>query len=142
MQMELYSEFTRDIGLAILYLPIGALISAVILRWLNSKIARFVVPYARAFRIEIIIGTVYLVCVVSLYISGRWIEDKSALNVVILILSFLVGAPFYAKMLKHPERGPIGWVKGTAYSLIFGAMDVVLQLSVTIVPILALSMFF
>ena len=137
--MEEYLDFLKDVGLSILFLPVAALISAAILKWLNTKIAKFAVPYSRAFRIELLIGIAYFCCFIILCVAGILFGHKGILNLIMLILIFLIGAPFYAKMIIHPEKGPIGWQKGIAYSLIFGALDIVMQISATIVPLFILS---
>ena len=71
---------------------------------------------------------------------GFFVEDKRVLNIFILVLVFLVGAPFYSIMIKHPVLGSIGWVKGSAYSIIFGALDIGFQLLVTLIPLFILSL--
>lgn len=140
--MEDYSELLKDIGLSILVLPLGALVTAAILRWLNSKIVKFVLSYSRAYRIEILVGVAHIGCYLAAVLIGFLIDDKRILNILILFLIFLVGAPFYSKMIKHPDYGPIGWVKGSAYSIIFGVLDIGLQLSVTLIPLFIMSVIY
>jgi hypothetical protein len=137
--MDEYSIFLKDIGISILVLPLGALVTAVILRWLNLKIAKFVLSFSRAYRIEIIVGVAHIGCYLTAILIGFLIDDKRILNVLILFLLFLVGAPFYSKMIKHPDYGPIGWVKGSAYSIIFGGLGIALQLLATLIPLLILA---
>jgi hypothetical protein len=140
--MDEYSLLLKDIGISILVLPLGALITAVILRWLNLKIAKFVLSFSRAYRIEIIVGVGHIGCYLAAVLIGFMIDDKRILNVLVLFLLFLVGAPFYSKMIKHPDYGPIGWVKGSAYSIIFGGLDIALQLLVVLIPLLILSVIY
>jgi hypothetical protein len=137
--MDEYSVLLKDIGISILVLPLGALITAVILRWLNLKIAKFVLSFSRAYRIEIIVGVARIGCYLAAILIEFLIDDKRILNVLILFLLFLVGAPFYSKMIKHPDYGPIGWVKGSAYSIIFGGLGIALQLFVTLIPLFILA---
>jgi hypothetical protein len=140
--MDEYSVLLKDIGISILVLPLGALITAVILRWLNLKIAKFVLSFSRAYRIEIIVGVAHIGCYLTAVLIGFMIDDKRILNVLVIILLFLVGAPFYSKMIKHPDYGPIGWVKGSAYSITFGVLDIALQLLVTLIPLFILSLIY
>jgi hypothetical protein len=140
--MDEYSVLLKDIGISILVLPLGALITAVILRWLNLKIAKFVLSFSRAYRIEIIVGVAHIGCYLTAVLIGFMIDDKRILNVLVIFLLFLVGAPFYSKMIKHPDYGPIGWVKGSAYSIIFGGLDIALQLLVVLIPLLILSVIY
>jgi hypothetical protein len=140
--MDEYSVLLKDIGISILVLPLGALITAVILRWLNLKIAKFVLSFSRAYRIEIIVGVANIGCYLTAVLTGFMIDDKRILNVLVIFLLFLVGAPFYSKMIKHPDYGPIGWVKGSAYSIIFGGLDIALQLLVVLIPLLILSVIY
>jgi hypothetical protein len=140
--MDEYLELLKDIGISILFLPLGALVTAIVLRWLNLKIAKFVLSFSRAYRIEIIVGVAHIGCYLAAILIGLIIDDKRILNVLIMILIFLVGAPFYSRMIKHPEYGPIGWIKGSAYSIIFGGLDIALQLLVTLIPLLILSVIY
>ena len=123
-------------------LPIGVLISAAILKWLNNKIAKFEVSYSKAFFIELIIGLVDVACFTVLGIIGIWSNSIYIVNLIMLVLFFLLGAPFYARMLIHPEKGPIGWGKGIAYSLIFGILDVLLQLSAPVILVFIFSIIY
>lgn len=140
--MEEYSELLKDIGLSIIVLPFSALFTAAILRWINSKIAKFRISYARAYRIEIIVGVTQIGCYLTAVLIGIFIEDYRILNIFAIVLIFLVGAPFYSKMIAHPDSGPIGWVKGSAYSVIFGILDIVLQLALTFIPLFVLSIIY
>ncbi len=137
--MEDYTEILKDVGLTIVFLPLSALFTAAILRWLNTKIAKFIISYARAYRIEIIVGFAQVACYIAAIFIGFFVEDKRILNIFTLVLIFLVGAPFYSKMIKHPDLGSIGWVRGSAYSIIFGVLDIGLQLLVTLIPLFILS---
>jgi hypothetical protein len=140
--MEEYSELLRDIGLSIIVLPLSALFTAAILRWLNTKIAKFIISFARAYRIEILVGVTRIGCYLAAVSIGVFIDDYRILNIFAILLIFLVGVPFYSKMIIHPDSGPIGWVKGGTYSIIFGFLDVVLQLAVTLIPLFVLSIIF
>jgi hypothetical protein len=68
--MDEYSVLLKDIGISILVLPLGALITAVILRWLNLKIAKFVLSFSRAYRIEIIVGVAHIGCYLTAVLIG------------------------------------------------------------------------
>jgi hypothetical protein len=45
-------------------------------------------------------------------------------------------------MIKHQDYGPIGWVKGSAYSIIFGGLGIALQILVTLIPLLILAVIY
>ena len=135
-------ELLKDIGISILVLPLGALITVVVLRWLYLKIAKFVLSFSRAYRIEIKVGVAHIGCYLAAILIGFFIDDKTILNVLIIILIIFAGAPFYSRMIKHPEYGPIGWVKGSAYAIIFEGLDIALQFSVTLIPLLILSVIY
>ncbi len=140
--MTAYSEFFKEIGIGLLLLPFIVAISAVILRWLNKKISKFDISFSKAFKVELLIGVVSIALSIVLGAIGIWANSFAIINLVVLVLFFLLGTPFYAKMLVHPEKGPIGWGKGLAYSSIFGALDVLFQLSITFVPIIVLSIIY
>jgi hypothetical protein len=140
--MTTYSEFLKEIGLSALLMPLIVAITAGILKWLNKKISKFDVPYSRAFTIELIIGAAGIVLSTVLGIIGIWANSFAVVNLAMLVLLFLLGTPFYAKMLVHPESGPIGWGKGFVYSIIFGTLDVVLQFLTAFVPIMVLSLIY
>ncbi len=132
----------KEIGISIIVLPLAALVTAAILRWVNSKIAKFVLSFSRAYRIEIIVGVAHIGCYLAAILMGLFIDDNRIINVLALFLLFLVGAPFYSKMIKHPDYGPIGWVKGSAYSITFGVLDLAIQLLVTLIPLFILSLIY
>jgi hypothetical protein len=140
--MTTYSEFFKDIGLGILLLPIIVSISAVILRWLNKKISKFDIPFSKAFTVELLIGVVGIIISFLIGVIGIWAKRFTIVNLVMLVLFFLSGTPFYAKMLVHPKKGPIGWRKGLVYSIILGALDVLFQLAATFVQIFLLSIIY
>lgn len=140
--MTTYSEFYKDIGFGLLLLPIIIAVSAAMLKWLNKKIAKFDISYAKAFKIKLIIGVIEITCLLALGTIGIWMNSFVIINLIGFILFFLLGAPFYAKMILHPKTGPIGWGKGVTYSLIFGIFDIVLQLLALFIPITLLSIIY
>jgi len=126
--MEEHTKILKEIGLAIIFLPLSALFTAAILRWLNKKIAKFMISYPRAYLIEIIVGIANAVCCFAIILIGTLFEGKIISNNFLIFLIFLVRAAFYSKMIVRPGYGPIGWVKGGAYSISFGLLYLALKL--------------
>ena len=73
--MEEHLELLKDIGPSIIVLPFSALFTAAILRWLNTKIAKFRISYARAYLIEIIVGIAKVGCYLAAILIGLFVDD-------------------------------------------------------------------
>ena len=89
--------------------------------------------------IELLIDIVEMACYTLLGGLGVWIGGYKFVNAIILVLFFFLGTPFYARMLVHPDAGPVGWRKGLIYSIIFGAINILFELSITFVSLFIFS---
>ena len=102
---------------------IGSLIGTLLLQFATQVFAQFKPTYGRAY------GIIFLVSYVS-WVGGYFIwsdiggGDASNTSAYIItgVIGFLMGSVIFSKMLRHPETGPIGFVKGILISLFLTAL--------------------
>ena len=125
--MEFSPEYLKDLSLIICFFPVAIALLAVFLKFINKIVCKFSVSYLRALKIEFLVCITFLVLDFLTSTLGFYFDCVLYAAIFSMILYFIIGTPFYAKMLVHPMKGPIGWGKGLVISLIFGVLDVIIQ---------------
>jgi hypothetical protein len=123
-------------------LPLGAAFWAIFLRLFTKIVAKFSLAYSRAFLIML---AIFIINTIISFISGSIIfaltGDHSFPRFDVLITVFFVQAFIYAKMLKHPETGPIGLSKGFLISLYIVLIDIAIIIIMTVFSMIIYSTF-
>lgn len=98
-------------------IAIASLIGAVFLRFATHTVAKFDLPYGRAYWLVFLVSAISNI---AAFVFGSAFGARNPIAIIILTLIFwlFIGAGIFGKMIQTPQSGEIGFGKGMKISCI------------------------
>jgi hypothetical protein len=124
---SLASQIKIWLAIGLIGIPIGTIIFGLILKPITNLITKINIRYSRALLIQLCAGTAGWFCIVISVFIGLTGVSHNILEAINLILSTIVGALIYSKMIKSPEQVSIGLRKGLLVSITLNTFALLLN---------------
>ena len=113
-------------------IAIGSLVGALLVQLSTKLIAKFKPPYVMAYKAIFLVSIPIILVNKIAFLVGAY---GNTFGIIPVVVCFFVQSAIFASLIKHPEKGAIGFVKGAFISLIMMIVAIIAYMSVIILII-------